>query len=110
TKLGGQVRKEDRIKRLVPIFEAARFILPPSLFKFDYEGKREELVAAFLNEEYRAFPVSVHDDMFDAISRIMDEDLGVVWPKTSVREKEDRYAAPGRKRWGKWRKLSEWAA
>jgi len=38
TELGGQVAKNDRIRRLVPIFEAGRFWLPEVLFKTDYQG------------------------------------------------------------------------
>lgn len=106
TQLGGQVSKPDRIKRMVPIFEAGRFILPPSLFKRDYEGKMIDIVQAFLNEEYRAFPVSVHDDLFDAISRIQDAELGTIWPKGAP-AREDRYAAPHRRR---HRATSAWAA
>lgn len=106
TQLGGQVSKPDRIKRMVPIFEDGRFFLPPTLMKRDYEGKMIDIVTAFLNEEYRAFPVSVHDDLFDAISRIQDADLGIVWPK-SAPVAEDRYAAPHRRR---HRAMSAWAA
>jgi phage terminase large subunit-like protein len=82
--------KLARIRRMVPIFEAGRFLLPESLIKVDYEGKHIDLVRAFLLEEYSAFPVGLHDDMFDAISRICDEDLGAVWPKLVLIE--DRYA------------------
>ncbi len=89
TEVGGQVAKADRIRRMIPVFEAGRFMLPESLFKVDYEGRHVDLVQAFLNEEYRPFPVALHDDMFDAISRIWD--LPVIWPK-SVPKAEDRYA------------------
>lgn len=100
TELGGQISKPDRIRRMVPIFEAGRFLLPPSIFKVDYEGKRVDLVQSFLNDEYRAFPVGVHDDLFDAISRICDADLGIVWPKVRTMV-EDRYAAPRRRTRGR---------
>ena len=56
----------------------------------DYEGRTVDLVASFLNDEYRAFPVGLHDDMFDAISRIWD--VETVWPKSSVAPKDERYA------------------
>ncbi len=88
--LGGQIAKLDRIRRMIPIFEAERFLLPESLFKVDYEGRHIDLVQTFLNDEYRPFPVGLHDDFFDATSRIMDQDLGIVWPKPVV--EEDRYA------------------
>lgn len=101
TEVGGQVSKLDRIRRMVPVFEAGRFYLPESLLKVDYEGRHVDLVQSFLNDEYRPFPVALHDDLFDAISRIWD--MPVIWPKPVV---EDRYAkAKHRPRPG-----SAWAA
>lgn len=88
TEVGGQVGKLDRIRRMVPIFESGRFLLPDQLIKVDYEGKHQDLVQVFLNNEYRPFPVALHDDMFDAISRIWD--IETIWPKSVVAE--DRYA------------------
>ncbi len=75
---------------MVPIFEAGRFHLPEILLKVDYEGRQVDLVQSFLNDEYRPFPVAIHDDLFDAISRIQDPEIALVWPKPVVRE--DRYA------------------
>ncbi len=91
TPVAGKVPKPERIRRLIPLFEDGRFHLPETLFKVDYEGKHVDLVRAFLDEEYRAFPVGLHDDMFDAMSRIWD--LGTVWPKATSRlQVTDRYA------------------
>lgn len=101
TKVGGQIPKPDRIRRMIPIFEAGRFFLPETLTKVDYQGHHVELVAAFLNEEYRPFPVGLHDDFFDMISRIWD--VPVIWPKPVV---EDRYAKPRQRQ----RARSAWAA
>lgn len=105
TPLGGKLAKADRIRRMVPIFESGRFWLPDSLFKTDYEDRPVDIIQSFIEEEYVAFPVGLHDDFFDMIARIEDEDLGVVWPKPTV--KEDRYAAPKRKH---KRSGSSWAA
>ena len=103
--LGGQLPKLDRIRRMVPIFEAGRFYLPDSLIKVDYEGRHVDLVPAFLNEEYRPFPVGLHDDMFDSISRIVEPDLNALWPKAKP-EPLDRYARSRRRS----RNHSAWAA
>jgi predicted phage terminase large subunit-like protein len=100
---GNRLSKEDRIRRLIPIFEARRFFLPPKLLKRDYEGKLIDLVPAFVEEEYKPFPVALHDDMLDAASRIVDEEMNVVWPKPFIR-RDDPYAAPRRHR------ISPWAA
>ena len=88
TKVAGRMSKPERIKRLVPIMEQGRFYLPEVMGKVDYEGKWHDLVQTFLNDEYRAFPVPVHDDMLDACSRIFD--IQTIWPKSHV--KEERYA------------------
>lgn len=102
--LGGHVAKQDRIKGLVPVFEASRFLLPETLYKTDYEGRVIDLVQQFINEEYTAFPVGLHEDFFDMLARILDADLNAIWPKPDV--VPDRYAAPRRKK----RPQSAWAA
>ena len=78
-KLGGNTPKNDRIKRLQPIFEQGRFYLPESCFKTDYQGRTQNLVDVFVNTEYTAFPVSAHDDMLDCMARILEDDLGVAF-------------------------------
>lgn len=80
--VGGSTSKVDRIKRLVPVFEAGRFWLPESLVKTDYEGRSHDLVSVFIKDEYSPFPVGLHDDLFDAIARI--EDVGKIWPRGRV--------------------------
>lgn len=96
TPLGGQIAKHDRIRRLIPIFEGGRFLLPDSMFKTDYEGRLVDLVVSFVEEEYKPFPVGLHEDFFDMIARIMDADLGAMWPKPVL--VEDRYARPRKRR------------
>ena len=88
--LSGQMPKEDRIRRLVPIFEQGGFYLPESLYFVNYEGKRVDYVQAFINDEYLAFPVSGHDDMLDTKARITDEALGAKFPKV-IKHDEESY-------------------
>ena len=104
--LGGKLAKEERIRRLIPIFESGRFYLPTSLWRVNLEGKRVDLVTTFIEEEYKPFPVAVHDDFFDAISRICDAEVGTRWPPVAVKRVNDRYARP-RRRVRNW---SHWAA
>jgi len=104
--LGGKLSKEDRIRRLIPIFESGRFYLPKSLWRVTLEGRREDLVTTFVEQEYKPFPVAVHDDMFDAISRISDPEIGTTWPSATASRKPDRYARARRRQ----RRWSQWAA
>ncbi|WOF74145.1 hypothetical protein QMT40_001792 [Parvibaculaceae bacterium PLY_AMNH_Bact1] len=88
TPLGGALKKEDRIRKLVPVFEAGRIYLPEAgIVKTDYEGKTVDVVRQFVQEEYLTFPVVTHDDGLDDLARILDEELGVVFPKQSADDK-----------------------
>lgn len=90
TPLGGRLGKNDRIRRLIPWFEQGRIYLPPSLVKINYEGKSVDLIQAFKNEEYLAFPVAAHDDMLDALARFLDEILPISFPLSLPDEDDDR--------------------
>lgn len=78
--VGGNIPKNDRIKRLIPIFEQGKFYFPLSMHKTDYQGMVRELIKDFIEEEYAAFPVGIHDDMLDALARIAEPDLPLSWP------------------------------
>lgn len=80
TEVAGQTSKEDRIKRLLPLFEAGRIWMPQSHHVTDWQRVPVDLVHAFVEEEYMAFPVGLHDDMLDALARIAEPDLKLVWP------------------------------
>ena len=90
---------------MIPIFESGRFYLPYSLWRVNLEGRREDLVTIFVEQEYKPFPVAVHDDMFDAISRICDAELMTAWPQPQEHKVRDRYALPRHQR---RRQLSQW--
>jgi predicted phage terminase large subunit-like protein len=70
--LGGKVGKEDRIRALVPIFEQGRIYLPQMCIRPRSDGKTVDLTKVFIEEEYKTFPVGAHDDMLDALARILD--------------------------------------
>jgi predicted phage terminase large subunit-like protein len=89
--VGGKLAKEERIKRLQPIFQAGRFYLPFKLERFNYEGKHIKLIKQFIEEEYLIFPSSVHDDVLDGISRI--EDVNYYFPEE---EEDDGFTQPHR--------------
>lgn len=100
--LGGSIPKNDRIKRIIPSHSEGRWYYPNSIMRTNYEGKVEDLVEVFVNEEYLAFPVPVHDDMLDCESRIFDEDMQILFPRF---ENDDRYQHRRPKRTG-----SAWAS
>jgi predicted phage terminase large subunit-like protein len=79
--VAGQTKKEDRIGRLIPIFEQGRFYLMQSLHVTDYQKNTVDLVHSFVEEEYLPFPVGVHDDDLDSLSRIAEPGLALAWPK-----------------------------
>lgn len=90
TEVGGQTSKPDRIKRLVPLFEQGRIWLPVSHNVTDWQRVTVDLVHSFVEEEYMAFPVGLHDDMLDALARICEPDLTLIWPK----EEKPTYIPP----------------
>ena len=89
TEVAGQTSKQDRIKRLLPLFEAGRIWLPESCYVTDWQRVPVDLVKAFVEEEYMAFPVGLHDDMLDALARICEPDLKLIWPKEEAPRKPE---------------------
>ena len=79
--LGGNMAKNDRIRKLVPLFENNRFFFPKTLFKTDWQGVSRDLVKSFVEDEYENFPVCIHDDMLDCLARIEDQDLQAEFPE-----------------------------
>lgn len=81
TEVGGQTSKADRIKRLIPMFEAGRIWLPEHHFVTDWQKVTHDLVRDFVEEDYYPFPFGLHDDMLDSLARIAEPDLRLTWPK-----------------------------
>jgi hypothetical protein len=78
--LGGSLPKNDKIRRLVPWFEQGKIYMPGYLTKRDYEGAYIDIIQAFVDEEYLPFPVGTHDDMIENLSRMLDEEMELVFP------------------------------
>lgn len=93
--VGGQTAKEDRIRRLIPTTENHMLYLPRSCHKTNYEGKTIDLVNAFIEEELKAFPVSMHDDMLDSLARIHEPKLELAWPKEKAKTTKRKRAGAG---------------
>ncbi|MCF7791204.1 MAG: hypothetical protein K9M56_04315 [Victivallales bacterium] len=84
TPLAGKVPKNDRILRLVPLFQYSRFYLPHVLHFIDYEERVQDFVQLFVQHEYLEFPVSEYDDMLDCVARIIDDDLDARFPELTA--------------------------
>lgn len=79
---GNKLSKEDRIKRLQPLFEDHKIYFPRFIKKPNYLGKEVDLVSYFLDSEFRQFPYAKHDDMIDVLSRICD--VNMLFPKKTT--------------------------
>lgn len=79
--LGGSMMKEERIRRLIPDMQMGRWYAPHSLLYVDGEGRKFDLIQELLTSEMPTFPRARFDDMLDALSRIYEEDLNMVFPK-----------------------------
>lgn len=83
TELGGTLAKNDRIRRMIPLFEAKRVWFPERLHYTQHTKQVTDLVRDFIEEEYAPFPVGRHDDMMDCLARIVDPALNAIFPKES---------------------------
>jgi phage terminase large subunit-like protein len=70
--LGGTLAKIDRINRLIPVAADGRLWMPEALVRTLYDGKVEEQMIVLIEQEFLAWPVPVHDDGMDVISRYFD--------------------------------------
>lgn len=82
--VAGQTSKLDRIKRLIPIFEAGKFYLPKTFHVTDWQKNVVDLVHEFIESEFYPFPGCLHDDQLDSLARICEPDLQLVWPREEV--------------------------
>jgi predicted phage terminase large subunit-like protein len=101
---GNKLKKEDRIRRLLPLFSEHKFYSPESLFYTDLEGIPHDLVSDFTEQEMLAFPAGIHDDMLDSLSRIVEPELSLVWPMQDEdpEKPSDRYARRKRSYTSPW--------
>jgi hypothetical protein len=59
---------------LLPVFEQGRITLPPSRIRTLHDGRTADVIRR-LQEELLPFPVGTHNDLFDAIARVLDPDI-----------------------------------
>lgn len=79
--VAGAKNKTTRVSRLVPDLQNGRWYFPHSLLYVDGDGRKWDLVQELINVEIKTFPLSKFDDMLDALSRIYEPELSMVFPK-----------------------------
>lgn len=89
--VGGAMKKEDRIRTLIPLFENARVYLPHNILKSTGTGVMRDIVKEF-KDEYLAFPVGQHDDMMDCLARITDPKFHMKPPVKPIKRNRTRRA------------------
>lgn len=71
-KVGGKQKKEDRIRRLVPLFESGRFFIQKDIRRRLTDNTMANITRQLIEDEILLFPNAKHDDLLDAMSRIFD--------------------------------------
>src|SRR5215472_4435311 len=83
-RVGGVRRsKEERINDVVVWFAQRRIVFPEhGIFRRMANGKEQNLVELFIEDEYAPYPYNCKSlDMLDAISRVADPDVNIVFPR-----------------------------
>ena len=75
TPLGGRMRKEERIRRMLPDLENGGWWFPKELWYKTVDGKVVDLIDTLIEIEMLPFPVARNDDFLDALSRIYDAEI-----------------------------------
>lgn len=101
--LGGGMMKEERIRRMIPDMQNGRWFFPPTMIYVDQEGRKFDLIEE-MKSEMKSFPRARHDDILDAMSRIYETDLNLVFPKPRVTMTAKAYAKSAEKPddWNDW--------
>lgn len=93
--LGGIRSKEERIRRMIPVIENHLLWIPRSINYKTVSGVNVDLIHDFLNNELLVFPRSKHDDVLDAMSRIMDDDMRAMFPSAATNTPRNDTATGG---------------
>lgn len=82
--------KQDRIERLVPLFRRSKIWMPRTLFFSPHDGSEErDMIKMFVEQEYLQFPNSKYMDALDALSRLAEKDMPLMWPQGRTRKFKD---------------------
>jgi phage terminase large subunit-like protein len=70
-KIGGSLKKEDRIRRISGLYEFGKLIFPKNINYLLSDGGKSDIMQ-IVKQELFDFPFGKHDDLLDAISRCYD--------------------------------------
>lgn len=76
-----RLKKEERIRRIIPDMQNGRWWAPVEIEKFDEDNNSYDPVKIMIEDEMIPFPAGKHDDAIDMVSRIYD--MPVIWPSSS---------------------------
>jgi hypothetical protein len=87
------------VNRLIPYAAGNKLWLPADLYRTGHDGRSQDLVQILIEEEMLPWPVPLHDDLVDAISRVFDVP-GMTWPRLEEEgPRPERYATTRRRSW-----------
>lgn len=90
TEVGGNLSKDDRIQRLVPLFANRKVYFPAQLWYRQLEDdKMVNITERFIHDEFLVFPNSMEKDGLDALSRICEKDIHLPWPRPRQFDKNE---------------------
>lgn len=90
--LGGGLKKEDRIRRLIPSFQQGRTWMPRSMIRQMAAGHQNDIMEDFRGE-YLSFPVGSHDDALDCLARKEEPEMRKYLTAPQARERDARVDA-----------------
>jgi hypothetical protein len=86
--LGGNTKKEDRIKGSLGMYSDKRFFLAKEIPGMTL-GRKTNIAEDFLETEYTRYPAVRHDDALDCAARIRDPKLMAVFPRPDQNATDD---------------------
>lgn len=72
TEINTKTPKPQRIEALATLFVKQRIIFPRTIPYKTVDGEYRDMITDFIEEEYKAYPFFVHDDMMDCLAYIMN--------------------------------------
>jgi phage terminase large subunit-like protein len=87
--VGGNLSKDDRISRLVPLFANRQIYFPHNIWYQNTDGEVIDLVDDFIHKEYLVFPNAIDKDALDALSRMAERDMPLIWPRSNKPDPRD---------------------